>query len=330
MEFKNFNEYVKLTDMVLNPYSNDMHKALTSNNRNFDIYMKKTDHKLYFFKYYKVEKATQLIADFNFHKIISYHQYPKYFPLFTDGGNYEDAFYLVMPYYKNGDLQQVLCKKKASKVVFIDEQYKINSFKTKIAYQLADALSILHKDHIIHYDIKPQNILIDDNNDLLLIDYGISQIEHHSNSPQILSKSIEQNAHAQTLHYAERERTVCTATDIYSYGRVLCFMLDPHAFDFLELDKIEEEYLKNIKIPYADHNTVKQDYYKKINEFFDKNKDKYKSPELITLIKECIDITDKEKRPKAHEIKMRFEKREVFFGSKADLPVTITNPKFFN
>lgn len=40
--------------------------------------------------------------------------------------------------------------------------------------QLIDSLELIHSYHIIHRDIKPQNILVDDENNIVLSDFGIS------------------------------------------------------------------------------------------------------------------------------------------------------------
>ena len=44
----------------------------------------------------------------------------------------------------------------------------------KIAKDLAEALMILHSCGFVHADIKPENILITPNNQLKIIDFGIS------------------------------------------------------------------------------------------------------------------------------------------------------------
>ena len=41
--------------------------------------------------------------------------------------------------------------------------------------ELMSAISLIHSYKIAHRDIKPQNILINENNDIMLIDFNISK-----------------------------------------------------------------------------------------------------------------------------------------------------------
>lgn len=66
--------------------------------------------------------------------------------------------YEVMPYYKNGSLQG---------------KFDENIIRDTILPALINALKELHENHLIHNDIKPENLLWDDEKkDVLLGDYG--------------------------------------------------------------------------------------------------------------------------------------------------------------
>ena len=85
--------------------------------------------------------------------------------------------------------------------------------------QLCEAIQFIHNhdDRIIHRDLKPENILVDEDNTLLLTDFGIAHFED----------SIE-TRHREWLgnrRYAAPEQLatdeVTTACDIYALGRII-------------------------------------------------------------------------------------------------------------
>ena len=57
---------------------------------------------------------------------------------------------------------------------YINEHLLNVTEKTIIAYGVSYALSILHKNHIMYRDLKPSNILLDENKYPILIDFGVS------------------------------------------------------------------------------------------------------------------------------------------------------------
>lgn len=73
--------------------------------------------------------------------------------------------FCVMEYAPNGDLLSYLKKKQ-----LLDEE------KAKyIFYQIALAIKFLHELNIIHWDIKLDNILVDENHHCKLSDFGVSR-----------------------------------------------------------------------------------------------------------------------------------------------------------
>lgn len=77
----------------------------------------------------------------------------------------EDKLYLLMDYCPNGDLEMVL--------------NRVYKFPEKVAKlyiaEMVLALEALHKACIIYRDLKPSNIVIDQNGHALLTDFGLSK-----------------------------------------------------------------------------------------------------------------------------------------------------------
>ena len=92
----------------------------------------------------------------------------------------------------------------------------------KIALQIAKALDCAHKNNIIHRDIKPQNILITENGDVKVTDFGIAK---STDSTTITNTtSIIGSAHYLSPEQAKGTYIDCRA-DIYSFGGVLYEMV---------------------------------------------------------------------------------------------------------
>lgn len=92
----------------------------------------------------------------------------------------------------------------------------------KIAMQISYALSEAHKKHIIHRDIKPQNIIITEDGDVKVTDFGIARV---STGETI---SADKNVLG-SVHYISPEQArggyVDERSDIYSLGVVMYEML---------------------------------------------------------------------------------------------------------
>ena len=91
--------------------------------------------------------------------------------------------------------------------------------------QILKALEHAHANGVVHRDIKPQNIMLLDNGQLRMMDFGIARISRAEN--QLLSGKTMGSVHYISPEQAKGDETDCTS-DIYSVGVMMYEMLSGH------------------------------------------------------------------------------------------------------
>lgn len=129
-----------------------------------------------------------------------------------DVGEDGEINYIVMEYI-HGDTLKTAIRKKAP----FDSRSIIN-----VAIQIASALSQAHKAHIVHRDIKPQNILVGTDGVVKVTDFGIAR------AARATTMTTTANA-AGSVHYFSPEQArggyVDEKSDIYSLGITMFEMI---------------------------------------------------------------------------------------------------------
>lgn len=125
----------------------------------------------------------------------------------------EDCLCMVFPYYIMGNLE-----------TYIHEKDLVLDKIIEFALQIANALNNAHESGIIHRDIKPQNILVKDDDTVIVGDFGICLIEDKTRNTMTF-----ENVGARWYMAPELEEwgqlDVTPSADIYSLGKVIYFML---------------------------------------------------------------------------------------------------------
>ena len=87
--------------------------------------------------------------------------------------------------------------------------------------QLLEALEVVHSKEVIHRDVKPDNLLIDENQDLILADFGIA---HFAESPSLTRKGdilSNRDYLAPEQRKGRDARDVGQAADIFAAGLII-------------------------------------------------------------------------------------------------------------
>lgn len=133
-------------------------------------------------------------------------------PAFADEFQNDSTVCIVREYIEGKHLNQ-----------YITENNPANQDIIDIGVSLCDILIYLHgqKKPVIHRDIKPQNVIVRDDGQIVLIDFDISRVYH--------SEAEADTQFFGTREYAPPEQygfsqTDCR-TDIYSFGVLLRYML---------------------------------------------------------------------------------------------------------
>ncbi len=128
-----------------------------------------------------------------------------------DRGRYEDTYYIAMEYLPGRSLKQL-----------IREEAPLEPLRAiEIAIQILKAARFAHRRGVIHRDLKPHNVIVDDADQAKVTDFGIARAG--------ASDMTETGSIMGTAQYLSPEQaqglSVGAGSDLYSVGVVLYEML---------------------------------------------------------------------------------------------------------
>lgn len=161
----------------------------------------------YYYKYREsFEKEARILAELSHPNIVEV----------IDVFGENNTSYMVMEYIKGESLQKA-----------VENRGRL-PYTEAVNYiaQIADAVDYIHKRHILHRDIKPDNIMLTANYKAILIDFGSAR-EFEEDKTQIHT-SMFTNGYAPPEQYASKSRKG-SYTDIYALGATFYFTLTGQA-----------------------------------------------------------------------------------------------------
>lgn len=125
-----------------------------------------------------------------------------------DYGATQDVVFTVMPYLEGGSLADLIQK----------QRYVEPGRAAMVASQVAMALDYAHRRGVVHRDVKPDNVLFDDDGNAALTDFGIATARFHG-------RLTASGRAMGTPHYMSPEQAmgklVDGRSDIYAVGILL-------------------------------------------------------------------------------------------------------------
>ncbi|MCG9949192.1 serine/threonine protein kinase [Providencia rettgeri] len=121
-----------------------------------------------------------------------------------------EKIYIAMPFYRNGSLNQKMSIENLTPREII-----------RYAIQFLGGLNHIHTNKLIHFDIKPNNIMLSNRNEAMLADFGLSRLADDTN------RALPDGYHAYIQHtpperfMSHKDNSYNFTYDIYQVGCTL-------------------------------------------------------------------------------------------------------------
>ncbi|MCL2020145.1 MAG: serine/threonine protein kinase [Oscillospiraceae bacterium] len=151
-------------------------------------------------------------------------------PKLIDSIETAEHIYVIREYIEGQTLEKVQ--------IPVGERFALN-----VGVQLCDILTYLHTQTppIIHRDIKPQNVIIDGENKISLIDFGIAR--RYSDTQEKDTHLVASDGYSPPEQYGYKQTD--SLSDIYSLGIMLCWILTGSS-DILETENLNNRALARV------------------------------------------------------------------------------------
>jgi serine/threonine protein kinase len=215
----------------------DKWKEIGSEGRNSKVWIARDNQLQQILILKAIEKKSlkqQNIDDyFTESQILNENRHPCIMPVYYSTFD-ENYIYITMPFYYRGSLNSIL-------------EDRMLSVREILNYSLdfLSGLLFIHINQLLHLDIKPTNILINDKNKAILTDFGLSR---YLGEDGLAQQSLAYTRHRSPESYETSDRSV--EEDIYQAGLTLYRMCNGNQVFNEQYDNFKSKYGTNTKEAY--------------------------------------------------------------------------------
>lgn len=153
----------------------------------------------------------------------------------------EKYSYIIYPYMRGATSLSLIKTKKLNFKIGLNVSYIASIF-----HQISDAVSYMHSNKVIHRDIKPHNILIDDNN-AFLIDFDLAFVVDNPRYP-VKKGMVGTPYYLAPELWMRKENIDYYLTDIYSLGVTFYYIFNQKHYPYAAKTMEQLEYsIRNLK-----------------------------------------------------------------------------------
>lgn len=156
----------------------------------------------------EMARKRRLRSNFSHGRKVQEHFSHPHIPKIIGHGSEHHIPFIIMEYIEAQTLRELVSQKSA-----ILKNHPLNLIR-----QLAETIQYIHNSGWLHLDIKPENILITEDNNLYLLDYDLARKHHH--------KAVKLRCIAGTRSYIAPEihlsKSADIRADVFSFG-VVCY-----------------------------------------------------------------------------------------------------------
>lgn len=148
-------------------------------------------------------------------EVVARLEHPHIVPVYEHGITDEGVVYLAMRYLKGGTLADLIKQRGALPIPQV----------AQIMLQVGAALDYAHKQGVVHRDVKPSNVMLDENGDAYLTDFGLARPTDRTFAETLTEPGSMLGTPAYVSPEQIQENRSDARSDVYSLGIVLYEML---------------------------------------------------------------------------------------------------------